>query len=250
MAKKKKAKGKGKKTAAVTVPVLIAKSPKTNIPHFFANPPGWETLIVNFAATYQARIYDDLLKAVPFWNWLSQQPALTIAASTPCSSPLYRIVFGGLDPLSPAGSLAAGGRYNIGGAQHLSFSSLPGLQIQAALYCADTVNCANAEAGPFLAAAEIYKLTVLKPMLLWDIDQIISKYSWPNLQALVNNEPFNKKWILQKSPAISQLLGTFLRHIGGDGILSRSTKCPSGHVITLFVKDDVHCRQIFKAERV
>ncbi len=111
-------KSKRKVHRQAKIPAIVAQSKKTNIAHGFTNPIEWEKNIALFARGYQDRIAQDLLKAVPFWSWLGQQAAPQLDQSVKWKSTLYRIVYGGYDPLSVAGPLARGGRYNLGAAQH------------------------------------------------------------------------------------------------------------------------------------
>ncbi len=256
MAKRKSTKKKSipnfqrKQPRPQVIPALLAQSHKTNIAHIFENPKIWEEQILNLANAHQTRMVQDLLKAIPFWNWLQQQPAPNNSFLTPWNKSIVRIVYGGLDPLSVSGSLAAGGRYNVGGAQQIHIDGLSDIQMQAALYASDTEACAKAEAGQFLGQAEIYELHANREILLWDVDKVISSYAWPGLQSLVDGEPFNKLWKLQKTPAISQILGMFLRSFGGDGILSKSVQYPTGFVVTIFLKDDNTSKQLFTVSRI
>lgn len=57
----------------------------------------------------------------------------------------YRICFDGLKPLSIAGSLACGGRFNVGGAQKSEHFDH---DIAACIYVASSIECAKAETGP------------------------------------------------------------------------------------------------------
>jgi len=232
------------------IPALLAQSNKTNIAHIFANPNAWEKDIEAFARSYQDRISQDLLKTVPFWIWLQKQSKPDKSCEISWTSPLHRIVFGGLDPLSVAGSLATGGRYNVGAAQQVNLQELQNVPMQAALYGGDSIDCSKAEAGSFLQNAQIYEITPNRQLSLWDLQKAISTYAWPDLQTLVEGEPFNKLWKLQKTPAISQLFGSFLRSAGCDGILSRSTKYPQGNVITIFLKDDNESKNLFNSKLV
>lgn len=109
---------------------------------------------------------------------------------------------------------------------------------------------AKAEAGQFLQHAEIHELKPRRVLDLWDMDKVIASLNWPDLRSLVESEPFNKQWKLQKSPAISQLLGTFLRQTGGDGILSKSVKYAGGFVISIYLTDDSQSKDLFTAQRI
>lgn len=249
-AKRKFGSSTKKKTKEVKVPTIFAKSPITNFTHGFANPEAWDRDIAVFARIHHDRMAQDLLNSVPFWNWLNQQAPPDLSKTQKWTAPLFRVVYGGFDPLSVAGTLASGGRYNIGGAQQIPITELSQLNMQAALYAADSVDCAKAEAGNPLGAAEIFRLTTLSALTLWNIDAVIAYLSWPNLKGQVDAQPFNKIWVNQKCPTISQLLGTYLRKIGGDGIYSRSTKSDGGSIISIFLADDNQAKTMFTANRV
>jgi hypothetical protein len=166
------------------------------------------------------------------------------------TKPVYRIVYGGFNPLSVAGSLATGGRFNLGGAQYLEEDLFPGVQMEACLYGATTIECAKLEAGSFLGNAELYKITPKQPQELWNLENVLQALSDPCLLDLVKKVPTSKRWILQKTPLFSQLISCLLRSIGGNGLIFPSTKLPAENIIAFFLKDDQQSQSFFKAERI
>lgn len=155
----------------------------------------------------------------------------------------YRICFGSLSPLSIAGSLACGGRFNVGAAQ--KSQQFP-CDMTACIYTASSIDCAKAETGPHLNA-EIYEMSLLKPVQLWDVKGLLSSLeNADSLISAVEKSPFNMQWALQKFPTPSQILGAALRKIGGDGILYPSTKHRDSTVYGFFLKDEAEAVNMFK----
>ncbi len=160
----------------------------------------------------------------------------------------FRICFGGYDPLSVAGTLTAGGRFNIGGPQvHLSF---PKYTAAAGLYAACSLDCAKAEVGPH-KNAEIYAIKSSAPLNLWDLSAVISRMSNPQgTYDAVDATPANMQWILQKFPMPSQMLAATLRGIGGDGLFYPSSKHTGGRNYCFFAKDDRDIKSRLSAVRI
>lgn len=159
----------------------------------------------------------------------------------------YRICFNGLDPLSIEGSLASGGRFNIGGAQvHQEFP----YEMAACLYVADSVECAKTETGPH-RNPEIYQLSTIAPVELWDVrSMLLTMDNGEELIQLIEKHPFNMVYNYQKFPIPSQILGATLRRIGGDGIIYPSTKHKGGSVYSFFIKDRADATTKLKAVRL
>ncbi|MEN0059521.1 MAG: RES family NAD+ phosphorylase [Bdellovibrio sp.] len=156
----------------------------------------------------------------------------------------YRICFNGLSPLSIAGSLACGGRFNIGGAQKIE--QFP-YEMTACIYAASNIDCAKAETGPH-KNAEIYELVSLRPIKLWDVKALLSSLeNSEGFVTAVEKSPFNMQWSLQKFPTPSQILGATLRKVGGDGILYPSTKHHDSIVYGFFIKDETEASVLLKA---
>ncbi len=159
----------------------------------------------------------------------------------------YRICFDGLEPLSIVGSFGCGGRFNVGASQKSEHFQH---EMAACIYAASSIDCAKAETGPH-QNPEIYELSLLKPIKLWDVKALFS--SLDNSESLISSiekSPFNMQWSLQKFPTPSQILGSALRKIGGDGILYPSTKFSEGTVFGFFVKDGAEAEARFKATRI
>lgn len=98
---------------------------------------------------------------------------------------------------------------------------------------------------------EIYELSLLKSVKLWDVRSLLTSVeNSESLIAAIDKSPFNMQWSLQKFPTPSQILGSALRKIGGDGILYPSTKQEGGIVFGFFVKDETEGNSKFKATRI
>lgn len=159
----------------------------------------------------------------------------------------YRICFGGLEPLSIAGNLACGGRFNVGGAQKTS-DPFP-FEMFACIYTASSLDCAKAETG-LHKNSEIYEVSLLNPVELWDVRALLAATeNADGFISAVEQSPFNMQWCLQKFPTPSQILGATLRNIGGEGIVYPSTKHKDSFVYGFFVKDDADAILRLKATR-
>ncbi len=183
-----------------------------------------------------------------FLEWFIEQTPDLGEPSISWKEECYRIVYGGYNPLSIAGSLAAGGRFNIGGAQvsHL----FPNFSMQGCLYAGSSLTCARKEAGDPLGKAQEYALKPKKTFHLWDLRLLIAeKLHYPDLKFFVDSTPLSAEWRLQKIPKISQMLAFFLRKKGGDGLIYPSTKDPQGAVLAFFIKDDPAVKASFDAIR-
>ena len=148
---------------------------------------------------YAERYRRDLDDSLAFLNWLYKTEPLSSAPSVAWSKEVYRIVYGGYHPLSIAGSLAAGGRFNIGGAQ---ISALfPNFSMRGCLYAASHLNCARKEAGEWIGAGQEYCLKPKKPLKLWDLHKLIKlEFLYSGLKEIVDASPLAARWELRKSP--------------------------------------------------
>ena len=228
--------------------VIRAASSRTGIVHVFSSLKGLEELSRTFERKNFEQRTVDLVNAVSFWNGIKSQAALTFGPDITWTDPFYRVCWGSYDPLSIAGSLATGGRFNVGGAQ--VHSELPEVKMCGALYGASTLNCALAEAGPAKGATR-YEIRLKEPLTLWDLERVIRHFARPSLDEMVRAAPMNAKWEMQKVPLIPQLLGHHLRVLGGNGLVFPSTKDPSGSkVLALFVSTDDESKQRFEATEI
>lgn len=192
---------------------------------------------------YFKRYATDVEEALNFLDWWDQTLNLG-KPSIAWTKPVYRIVYGNYNPISIAGSLAAGGRFNIGGSQVSHF--FPQLRMEACLYAASSIECAKKEAGDPLGKARLFNLKPNHPLKLWDLHYLIHNVlNYPALETHVNISPMGARWDYQKAPKISQILGSFLRKNGGDGLLYPSTKDKEEKTFAFFAKDDNHMHQTF-----
>lgn len=198
---------------------------------------------------YFQRYKEEVEEALDFLEWLEKQTLDLREPTISWEEEIFRITYSSFNPLSVAGSLATGGRFNIGGAQmNHFFSHLP---MEACLYAASSVDCAKKEVGNFLGNARFFALKPKKPLLLWDLLSLIRNiFNHPQLEHFVNSSPLVAIWAYQKVPKISQILGNFIRRQGGDGLVYPSTKDPKGQILAFFVKDDETARHKFTAREV
>lgn len=204
----------------------------------------WAVFARFLAQAYQARLEHDLLAALKLYHWLKANP-VTVRPLIPWRDPIYRVIYGSYDPLSIAGSLSDGGRFNVGGAQQLPSNLMPLLRKAACLYGASTATCAVREAATPIGKYRVFELTPKRKFKLWNLKTVLSATSYPGLAARVNATPMSQRWGLQKSPLESQILAHHLRDIGGDGILHDSQKDPPGKTLAIFLKDDQDSHQTF-----
>lgn len=190
---------------------ITAISQKSGITHHFNDLDALQALAKSYLSKWNSQLESDLIESMRLWGWLESQKKNSSYELIQWQKPVYRIVFGGLDPLSVAGSLATGGRFNLGGAQIVDGELFPGLQMGACLYGASSIECAKLEAGIPLGNAEIYQLTPKNSRKLWDLEKILNNLSDPILRDLVRKSPMSKRWVLQKTPLFSQLFGAHLR---------------------------------------
>lgn len=234
----------------VTTTKLKVKSQQTPLEVEFSNIDALEKIAESYVEKQKQVSKSDLLRVLPFWNWLKGQQAPPQDALTVFKAPLYRIVFNGFDPISIAGSLADGGRYNVGGVQQIDIPGTLTVSKEGALYLADSVQCAQAEAGDFLQNAEYYKIELTRELNLWDVEKLVGHFSWPGLAEALNLHPYGMKWSLQKVPTISQLLAHQVRKLDCDGLISGSTKHGDGKVVTLFLLDDVRAGNLLTKTKI
>lgn len=226
---------------------LQVKSHKSGLTHHIEDFDGFEQVAESILQKFKIDNQLQLAQSLKF-----QEAVATISLDTSFLKEFeqlesYRICFGGLNPLSIAGSLACGGRFNIGGAQK---SEQFAHEMTACIYAASTLDCAKAETGPH-RNAEIYELTLLHKVKLWDVQGLISTLdNADSLISAIEKSPFNMQWSLQKFPTPSQILGAALRKIGGDGILYPSTKHQDSMVYGFFMKDETEANSRLKATRI
>lgn len=226
-----------------------AESRDTGLVHDF-DVQGIADLAETYAESHAARLKVDLAKNSAFWRRLQGgiSPAPTFLEWT---KPVYRLVYGDYDPLSILGSITFGGRFNVGGSQYIHDQKLfPGLVAQGCIYGATTLDCAYAEAGDLVGCPDQYEIIPKYSMKLWRLADVINHLDIPGLLAEVNAVPTAGVWAAQRSPLQSQLLATYLRSIGGDGLIFPSTKQPDEMVVTFFLKDEEASKKALTARPV
>jgi len=224
---------------------IEATSEKTGLTHVFDDI---EKLVNDFEAKRQGRHTVELINGKRFYDWLRKQELDISHYTSLWNKPVYRVVSPGILALSIAGNLADGGRFNIGGAQqHPLFSTI---KKAGCLYAASSLKCALAERAQPLGQIEKYKLIPQHPFQLWDLRKVINGLDWPGLNDSVNSAPIDAIWGYQKVPLIPQLLASYLRSIGGDGIKFRSVKDSSSFNLAFFFRQDKQCVESFSIKRI
>jgi hypothetical protein len=132
---------------------IEATSEKTGLTHVFDDI---EKLVKDFEAKQQGRHTTELINGKRFYDWLKKQSFDISHDMTYWNKPVYRAVSPGILALSIAGSLADGGRFNIGGAQQHPLFSM--IKKAGCLYAASSIKCALAERAQPLGQLEKYKL--------------------------------------------------------------------------------------------
>lgn len=217
-----------------------ATSKKTGLTHVFDDI---EKLVEDFEAKAQGRRTIELINGRRFHDWLKKQPFEGLRPKTYWGKPVYRVVSTGLPPLSIAGNLSDGGRFNIGGAQqHQLFT---GIKKAGCLYAASSLRCALDEAAKPLGQFVKYKLVPTRAFKIWDLREVIDHLDWPGLDELITASPVDAIWGYQKVPLIPQLLGSHLRGLGGDGIKFKSVKDGTALNLAFFFRHDQECAEAF-----
>jgi hypothetical protein len=198
---------------------------------------------------YAERYKKDLEKSLAFLSWLNQYSPQIGDPTVGWGKAVYRIVYGGYHPLAIAGSLAAGGRFNIGGAQ---ISSLfPNFSMRACIYAASSLECARKEAGEIRGLPQEYNLKPRRTLYLWNLKLIIDQHiPYPGLSESVEASPLAARWELQKVPKVSQILAHYVRQYGGDGLIYPSTKDRRQNIIAFFIKDDAQAQELFSIAQI
>ena len=203
-----------------------------------------KTSVKRYLARTEARIYG----ALNFYEWLSKERHLDFAAfRTLYDQHLYRV--SDFPPLSTAGNFAHGGRFNVGVSQYVEYLDIKPF---AALYFADSLQCAVDEHthGTMLSPQDKkHALTPSRSFELWNIDKVVQHLALPNIRNLVDQRRMLSLWGYYKVPLQSQILGYWLKEIGGDGVIFRSTRTPKSRCVALFVKDDKHANSLFAKVR-
>jgi hypothetical protein len=116
---------------------------------------------------YVERYKKDLEDSLAFLDWLHKHSPQIRQPTVKWKKAVYRIVYCDYHPLAIAGSLAAGGRFNIGGAQVSSL--FPNLSMKPCLYAASSLSCARKEAGKLIGLPQEYELSPLRVLYLWNL---------------------------------------------------------------------------------
>lgn len=184
---------------------------------------------------------NQIIDSINFYEWLSKQKDLSLETfKFDFNDPLYRVYPSQFCVTSIIGSISYGARFNIGANQVLS--DIFPFKMFGAVYYATTMKCAIDEycQGTPLTLNDIkYTLQPTKNFQLWDLDKVVSNLNHSSISLQVNKLPVGGGWSNCKVPMPSQILASWLRDIGGDGILFTSTKDSNSKNIALFAKDDI-----------
>ena len=223
-----------KKKASKKKPVIVHKFDLKSLFDF----------VKQLVSSGQARNVKQTYNSLTFHRLLNKQKPLSFATfKVDFNDPLYRV--SAFNATSITGNLAYGGRFNVGGSQ---LNKLIGIKPFATLYLSTDLQCAIDEytQGTPLGPNDVkYALTPSKNLELWDIDKVVKFLNFPNLNNLINQGPLFNSWGYCKVPMQSQILTFWLKKIGGDGIIFRSTQSSGSHCIALFAKDNTHSKSLF-----
>ena len=210
------------------------------------NPESLIDFIKYLVSSEQARNIKQTYISLVFHRYLQKQTPLNFQKfKINFKDTLYRVSTHKYSPISITGSLIHGGRYNIGGSQ---LHKLINIQPFSALYFSTDLQCAIDEYthGTPLCHNDIkYALKPSRKFELWDINKITQSSHFLHLNDLIYQGPIFSLWTYCKVPMHSQILGTWLKKIGGDGIMFRSTKNPKSSCIALFVDNDLEAESLF-----
>ena len=226
---------------------LAATSSRTGITHIFGDTSQFEKEIKLLQRAKKDQEFKNSVNSLSFFSWLNEQ-TLGVSPTISWNEPLYRLVYNGFSPTSIMGSLADGGRFNVGGAQ--LNPQFPSVNKAGCLYLASSIKCCYAEAAPPYGKPEEWELTPKKTFHLWDLSQVIQNLNRPGLDDLVKLSPMEALWVYQKIPMIPQLLASHLRAMGGDGLVYPSTKDSSAKNFAFFFRTDAECEQAFTARKI
>lgn len=235
------------KTQKKVVPALVTQSPKTGINHIFFNPEAFEAQIAQFE---QQQKFDQtqLYRSLPFNNWLQGVTVDRSHLKAPIDVEGFRYADPKFGPITVAGNLGDGGRFNIGSAQ--MNAQFPNLKKFGCLYLASSKECAEAEAARPLGVFKMYRVKATRPLELWDLSKVIEELQNPGLLEVVKESHGDRLYPLIKVPLVSQILGHRLKTEGGDGIQFGSTKM-DGHLnIALFFDTDAKAAEALTAEQI
>lgn len=207
-------------------------------------------LTKHFANKWQARQRRDLQHSLAVYKAILSSGRFRLYYKT-IHDDLYRIAFGGCSPLDIAGSLADGGRFNIGGAQGAVAGEFFKMKKGACIYCATSIACAKAETQ-FPQNADISRLRPKKPLKLIDLEKTAINFpGYSNLKRDLDNSPFSAKWSTQSVPAVSQIFATYLRdNFDFDGVFYPSTQYAGCKNIAVFVPHGKTGKDFFKKKKV
>lgn len=242
MAKRKTTKRK------VTIQIKRPKKPQSGFHVFDEAALGLQTygLILKEQAIRQ----NELAQVKRVREYLkSRAPSEDCIKAVPNFS-FYRIVESDRNPLSCLGSFSCGGRVNMGTPQ-LIIEFEKYLKPQFGLYGSLEIETAREEydsTGLPSVENDTYKLTHSDPLIqLFDFDKMIEQIGqefrdFP-LLTVVSEIPYNAAWKYQKSPKVSQIIGSWLKNFSNSlnvhGIIFSSTKRKGGSNAFLFFNDDL-----------
>jgi hypothetical protein len=170
----------------------------------------------------------------------------------------FRVVDGNYSPISISGTLASGGRFNVGGAQ--ARPEFPQLKKAAGLYVSTTIELAQAEYDapgiPGFGARRFRLADKRKTIRVFDLDKVVqwlhSKITiFPKPLTDVIGDPMAGSWEFVKYPRPSQILGHWLRKTkNAEGIIWRSVHHSNGENVFLFFKDEREVEGLLSAEQI
>ena len=182
----------------------------------------------------------------------------------------YRCLSTEYEPLSVAGSLAAGGRFNVGGSQAGGISKKvigPLASMRGAIYLSESWQTAAVEKYQGVAEPEtiftilradssvtVYEISLQrrKKLKLVDYERASRaiESAFPSVRTLLaTTANMSGEWSDLKRPAPCQLLGHWLvNSLEADGIRYESVLYPEHFNVCLHLKDDLTAKKLLKAK--
>jgi hypothetical protein len=246
---KKKVKPNQKKAPTKKVAKRVAKKVPQKKGRAISIQVNLPQLALHVVANIQKKHQEEknqIIESLLFWDWLKNQTKLSLQTfKQDFNDPVYRVYPLQFPVTSVTGSIAQGGRLNIGGSQlRQEFQ----FKMFGVLYVADSVPCAIDEYthGTPLNKNDVrYTLQPTRNFELWDLDQVLNNLNYSAIKILVNKQPIGGGWCNCKVPMPSQILAHWLKSIGGDGIIFPSTQTTGARIIAIFAKDDADSKGNF-----
>ena len=241
----------GSRTTKKKAAVISVKKHKDGLFIQITNPKELTKLIDTINASNLTDELRQLITSQSFWDWLKKEKCNFDTYKIAWNSDIYRVSNAHFKAYSVAGSIADGGRLNIGGSQQRQ--EFKELKKFGALYFSDDINTAVAEAsagGPLGPEDKKYKVKLRKSFDLWDYDKVVDSLDYQGIKEIVKSSPVSALWGTCKVPMPSQIIAFWLKTFGGDGFIFESTKVSDSKNIVLIFKDDTDANAALDFEEI